>query len=104
MTCGMSSSVVEPDVFHAPTVEDTIGRYCQPFDTGLPAGCAAPIEDGWPCAVFRQFPFDLPDQFLACLRVGFGRLPVYQLVHLGIAISVKVGLRPAHVIRVESRI
>jgi hypothetical protein len=39
---------VEPDVFHAPAVEDAVGRDRQPFDIGLPTGCAAPVEDDRP--------------------------------------------------------
>jgi len=39
---------VEPDVFHAPAVEDAVGRDRQPFDIGLPTGCTAPVEDDRP--------------------------------------------------------
>src|SRR5205823_27901 len=72
---------VEPDVFHAPAVEDAVGRDRQPFDIGLPTGCAAPVDDR-PGAVLGQFPLDLPDQLLALLGIDFGRLSVDQLVEL----------------------
>ena len=59
------------NVFHAPTVENAVGRDGHALDVGLPAGRAAPIEDDRPGAVLSQLPFDLPDELLAFLHVGF---------------------------------
>src|SRR5438034_5926922 len=69
---GRNRLIVEPDVFHAPTVDDAVGRDGQPIDLRLPTGRAAPIEDDRPGPVFGHFPLDFPDQVFALLGVGFG--------------------------------
>jgi hypothetical protein len=66
--------LVEPDVFHAPAVEDAIGGEGHPHDVRLPTGRPAPIEDDRPSNVFGQFSFDLPNQPLPLLGVRFSRL------------------------------
>src|SRR6266853_5900325 len=76
---------VEPDVFHAPAVEDAVDHDRQPLHMRLPAGRAAVVKDDRPGAVFRQLPLDLPYQLLALLGVGLDRLPIDQLVQLGTA-------------------
>ena len=95
---------VEPDVFHAPTVEDAVGRDRQPLDIGLPADGAAPIKYDRPGTVFGKPAFNRPDKLLALLGVGFGRLLVDQLVYFGVAVSVKVGLGTANIVRIEGGI
>jgi hypothetical protein len=51
--------------------------------------------------VFRQLPFDIPNQLLPLLLVGFHRLPVDQFVYLWIAVSTVVVFRTADVILIE---
>src|SRR5215831_9169821 len=68
--CG-TRSIVEPDLFHAPAIEDAVRRQGHAFDVRLPASGTAPIEDDRPGAVFRQFSFDLPHQVFALPDVGF---------------------------------
>src|SRR5262249_18552215 len=41
-------SIVEPDVFHAPAIEDAVGRQGHAFDVRLPASGTAPVEDDRP--------------------------------------------------------
>src|SRR6516225_4386651 len=50
---------IEPDVFHAPAVEDAVNHDRQPLDIGLPAGPAFRIENNWPGAVFRELSFNV---------------------------------------------
>src|SRR5438552_15132955 len=50
------SLLVEPDILHAPAVEDAVDHDGQPFDVGLPAGSAAPVIDDRPGAILGQLP------------------------------------------------
>src|SRR5438552_7660883 len=93
---------VEPDVLHAPAVEDAVDHDRQPLHMRLPAGRAAVVKDDRPGAVFRQLPLDLPYQLLALLGVGLDRLPIDQLVQLGTAVTVIVQLPTAPVDQVET--
>src|SRR5437899_5577432 len=95
---------VEPDVFHAPAVEDAVDHDRQPLDMRLPAARAAVVKDDRPGAVFRQFALDLPYQLLALLGVGLDGLPIDQRVHLGTAVAVIVQLPTAPVIQVETEV
>jgi hypothetical protein len=56
------SLLVEPNVFHAPTVEQAVDHDREPLHPRLPAGRKPRVKDDRPYPVFRQFPFDLPDQ------------------------------------------
>src|SRR6266481_3520917 len=96
--------LVEPDIFHAPAVEDAVDHDRPALDMGLPAGRAAVAKDDRPGAVFRQLPLDLPYQLLALLGVGLDRLPIDQLVHLGTAVTVIVQLPTAPVNQVETQV
>src|SRR6516165_11171911 len=93
---------VEPDVFHAPAVVDAVDHDRQSFDLGSPTDPAAVVVDDRPGIVRRQLPFDFPSQLLALLAVGLHRLPVNQLVHLGIAVAVVGSYRTAGVVLVRS--
>src|SRR5467141_211059 len=88
---------VEPDVFHAPAVEDAVDHDRQALDPGLLAGPAAAIEDDRPGVVLRQLALDRPQQPLAPVQVGLTRLLLDQLVHLGIAVAIPVDVRTAAV-------
>src|SRR6516225_11059515 len=88
---------VEPDVFHACTAKDAIDHDRQPLDIGPPAGCTPVVKDDRPGAVLRQLPFDLPHQLLTLYLFGLSGLPLDQLVHLGITVSVIVSYRTAAV-------
>src|SRR5438132_7910392 len=68
--------LVEPDVFHAPAVEDTADHHRQPFYPRLPAGRLAVVSDDRPGSVLLQFLVDLPHQLFAFFLVGLHRLPV----------------------------
>src|SRR5215472_18271052 len=63
--------LVEPDVFHAPAVEDAVDHDRPALDMRLPAGRPAVVKNDRPGAVVGQFPLDLPYQLLALLGVGF---------------------------------
>src|SRR5215471_17370994 len=96
--------LVEPGVFHAPTVEDAVDHDRPALDMGLPAGRAAVVEDDRSGAVFGQLPLDLPNQSLALLSVGLDGLPIDQRVHLGTAVTVIVQLPTAPVNQVETQV
>ena len=81
---------VEPNIFHAPAVEDAVDHGRPPLDIGLPAGRAAVVKNDRPGAVLGQLALDLSHKLLALLGVGLDRLPIDQLVHLGTAIAVIV--------------
>src|SRR5204863_7785624 len=86
---------VEPDILHAPAVEEAVHQERRPLYVRVPAGRAAVVKDDRSGAVLRQFSFDRPYQLLALARVGLGRLPVDQLVDLGAAVAVEVQLAAA---------
>src|SRR5215469_6810209 len=88
---------VDPDVFHAPTVEDTIDHQGQPFNVRLPTRPVAVVENDRSSIVLGQLPFDLPHQLLSLLLVRLARLPTDQLLYLGITVVVPVELRTASV-------
>src|SRR5689334_24732526 len=74
-------SPIEPDVFHAPTVEDAVDHQGQPLHIRLPTRPAAAVEDDRSGTVLRQIPFDLPNQLLSLLLVCFARLPTNELLY-----------------------
>src|SRR6516164_7147902 len=92
---------VEPDVLHAPAVEDAVDHDGQPLDVGLPAGSLAGIKDDGPGADLGQLAFDRPQQLLAPSLVGLDRLLLDQLVHLRVAIAVPVPAGTASVKQIE---
>src|SRR5260370_37720336 len=92
---------VEPDVFHAPAVEDAVDHRRQPLDLRLPAGRCEAVQDDRPCPILLQLPVDLPHQLLAFFLIGLARLPVERLVELRIAISGIVTVRAARIVFVE---
>jgi hypothetical protein len=59
---------VEPDVLHAPAVEDAVDHHRQPLHPRLPTRRAAAVIDDRPGAVLRQLPFDLPYEPLPICR------------------------------------
>src|SRR5438309_1485635 len=94
-------SSIEPDVFHPVAVVDAVDHCRQPLDVRLGAGPAARVEDDRPGAFLGQPAFDLPDQLLALLDVGLGRLPVDQVVDLLVAVPGVVAYRAAHEVLIE---
>ncbi len=62
-------SLVEPHVFQAPTVEDTVDHQGQSFNVRLQTGPVAAVEDDRSSIVIRQLSFDPPNQQLALLLV-----------------------------------
>src|SRR6516165_3643234 len=95
---------VEPQIFHAPAIEDAVDHCRPPLDVGLPAHRAAVVENDRPGAVLGQFALDLPHKLLALLGVGLDRLPIDQLVHLGTTVAVIVQLPAAPVGQVETEV
>src|SRR5262245_57720203 len=83
---------VEPDVFHAPAVEDAVDH-----DVGLPTHRATVVKDDRPGAVFGQLSLNFPHQLLALWGVRLNGLPLDQFVDLGTAIAVIVQLPAAPV-------
>src|SRR6202043_2650018 len=77
---GMSSSpsshlfvelFVEPDVLHAPIVDDTVDHHRPARYRRLPAIGETVVEDDRAGPVLRQLSFDLPHQLPTRSRVGF---------------------------------
>ena len=91
---------VEPDILHAPAVENAVLHQSQPLDLGLPAGALPHKEDDRAHRVLDQLALDLPHQLLALYWVGLRRLPVDQRIHLGIATGI-IARRPTRVILIE---
>jgi hypothetical protein len=55
-------SPVEPDILHAPTVEDAVVHQGQAPDLGLPAGRLPHKEADWAHRISDQLALDLPHQ------------------------------------------
>jgi hypothetical protein len=56
---------VEPNIFHAPAIEEAVGHLREPSDVWLPAGRALGIEQDRSGAIFSQLALDLPEYLLA---------------------------------------
>src|SRR6202022_3607852 len=92
---------VEPDVLHAPIVDDTVDHHRPALYRRLPAIGEAVVEDDRAGPVLCQLSFDLPHQLPTRSRVGFHRLPIEQLFELGIAIAGVVAWRTTAVVLVQ---
>src|SRR5262249_34377371 len=92
---------VEPNVFHAPAIEEAVGHLREPSDVRLPAGCALGIEQNRPGAIFGQLALDLPEHLLALRWIALARLPFNQLVNLGIAVAIPIDAGAAAVKYIE---
>src|SRR3984893_7328542 len=92
---------VEPDVLHAPIVDDTVDHHRPALYRRLPAIGEAVVEDDRAGPVLCQLSFDLPHQLSTRSRVGFHRLPIEQLFELGIAIAGVVAWRTTAVVLVQ---
>src|SRR5712692_7924301 len=77
---------IQPQNLEAPAVVDAVRHDGQSLELRLPAIGDAWVEQDGPGIVLHQLPFDFPHQPFAFLDVGFGRLPVDQLIDLGVAI------------------
>src|SRR5437016_5701177 len=91
---------VQPDVLVAIAVVDAVDHHGHALDLWMAAGHLARVKDYRPRDVFDQPALDLPDQFLALLRVRLHRLLFDQIIDLGIAVAGVVALRAADVILV----
>src|SRR5690606_39591951 len=85
----------EPDVLVAEAVIGAVRHRGQVLDPRVEAGRRTGVEDDRTRRIFLQLLVDLPNQLLALLDVGFGRLLVEQLLQLRIAIVRVVALRLA---------
>ena len=97
MAIGRLISFVEPNIFHAPSVEDAVDHEGQPLNVRLPTRPLAAVEDDRSSIVLRQLPFDLPDQLLPLLLIYLARLLTDQLLYLGITVIIPVELRTTFV-------
>src|SRR5215469_14397133 len=95
------ASAVEPDVLHAPAVVLAVGHDGEVLDPRLSAGAEAHVVDDRPRAVLLELPVDLPDQPLALVAVGQGRLLDKELLQVRVAVGGVVALRTAAVILEE---
>jgi hypothetical protein len=68
---GQTLLLVEPDILHAPPIEDTVGHQGQAFNIRLPARPVAAIENDRSRIILRQLPFDLSYQLLPLFLVRF---------------------------------
>src|SRR5437764_3347774 len=98
---GDARSAVEPPIFHAPAIILAVDHDRDVLQLRLPTGCGAEVVDDRPRAVLLQSLVDVPDQALALLLVGFGRLLLEQLLDVAVAVASVVALRAAAVILVE---
>jgi hypothetical protein len=89
---------VEPDVFHAPAVEDAVGHQAQVLDPGLPAGGDSRVKKHRADLCLGEDPLDLPNDVFALYWICLHRLLIDQLVEFGVAVSAIVPHRTAQVI------
>src|SRR5215831_1847247 len=89
---------VEPDVFHAPAVEDAVGHQGQVLDPGLPAGGDSRVKKHRADLCLGEGPLDLPNDVCALYWICLHRLLIDQLVEFGVAVSAIVPHRTAQVI------
>src|SRR6516162_7671879 len=78
---------VEPDVFHAPAVEDAVGHQAQVLDPGLPAGADSRVKKHRADLCLGEDPFDLPNNVFALYGICLHRLLIDQLVEFWVAVS-----------------
>src|SRR5437763_7715955 len=93
--------LVEPGVFEPPAVVIAVHHHRVPLEVGLPAGGRHGVEDRRPRSVLRQLLFDLPDEPLTLVVIGFHRLLVDEIVDLLAAIAGVVPLGAADEVLVE---
>src|SRR6516164_1475678 len=75
---------VEPDIFHAPAVEDAVGHQGQVLDPGLPAGGDSRVKKHWADLFLGENPLDLPNNVFALYWISLHRLLIDQLVEFGV--------------------
>ena len=68
----------------------------------MPARRHPRVKNGRPGPVVGQFPLDLPNQLLALVRIGLGRLPFDQSIRLGAAIPIGVKFAAAAIVEIEA--
>src|SRR5205085_6843529 len=78
-------SAVEPGILHAPHIVGAVDPDRDALHLRVGAGHRARVEDDRPAAIFGEIFLDLPDQPAPLLDIGLDRLPVDQLVDLGVA-------------------
>src|SRR5437763_1835562 len=93
--------LVEPGVFEPPAVVIAVHHHRVPLEIGLPAGRRNGVKDRRPRPVLRQLLFNLPDQPLALVVVGFHRLLVDQIVDFLVAIAGVIALGAADEVLVK---
>src|SRR5215813_3578113 len=89
---------VEPDVLHAPAVEQAVHHDRQALDLRQRAGRSAGVKNDRTDHFLGQHSFDLPNQLTTLWHVRFNRLPIDQFVKFRITIPGVITLSATHVI------
>src|SRR5262249_61624886 len=92
---------VDPAILNARIVIDAVRVLAMYLHVRLPAGIGDAVRYDWIGDVLGELAFDCPDELLAQAGVGFLRLGIEELLHLGVAILGEVILRIAGVILLE---
>src|SRR5579871_382342 len=95
------ASPIEPYLFHPPVIIDAIDLQLDPLDFRPPASRRPHVVQDRAHDVFLQLAVDLPNELSALLLVGLHRLPVDQLVQLGVAVMRVIAVGSAHVILIK---
>src|SRR5262249_31540929 len=78
--------IVEPDVLHAPAVEQAVDHNRQTLDPGERAGCGTGVKNDRTDHFLCQHSFDLPNEFTAFGGIRLNRLPLDQFVEFRVTI------------------
>ena len=92
---------IQPNILHAPAVEQAVDHDRQSLELRLPAGRKAIVEKDRPRTILLQLPVDVPDKMLALGLIPLSRLLIEELVDLRITIAGVITVRAAGVILIE---
>src|SRR5580692_6433945 len=65
---------IEPNILHAPAVEQAVDHDCQSLQLGLPAGREAIVVEDRSSTILLQFLVDFPNEMPALLLISLHRL------------------------------
>jgi len=78
---------IEPNILHAPAIEQAVNHDRQSFQLGSPAGREAVVVKNRSSTILLQFLVDFPNEISALLWIWLRRLLIEKLVDLGITIA-----------------